>query len=201
MSTTGPGYGSAVGEQVSPLPPGTQAPAFTLPRSSHASVSLADLRGRRAILLFYPADWEPVSQEQLTVCQDYLDEFARLGGSLLAVSTDHVWCHAAFARAAGIHFPLLADAHPRGAVSRTYGAYDEKAGVSSRTLFVIDEHGVIGWSRRYPAGVNPGVDGILTALEAMGDTQVRPGWRPNRNDHSQSWRPTHVNGKVVLRID
>ena len=77
------------------------APDFTLPRSSYAAVSLADFRGRRVILVFYPADWEPVSQQQLTLYQDYLAAFSRLGAVLLAISTDHVWCHGAFARAAG----------------------------------------------------------------------------------------------------
>jgi peroxiredoxin len=131
-------------------------------------MSLADVRGRRAVLVFYPADWEPVSNQQLALYQDYLAEFAWRGGSLLAVSTDHIWCHGAFARAAHITYPLLADAHPQGSVSRAYGAYDENAGTSSRTLFVLDEQGVIRWSETYPAGVNPGVDGILTALELMG---------------------------------
>ena len=159
------GYGRAVDERASPLPPGTAAPAFRLPRSPHASVSLADVRGRRGILVFYPADWEPVSQQQLVLYQDYLPQFARLGGSLLGISTDQIWCHGAFARAVGINYPLLADAHPQGAVCRAYGVYDEKAGTSSRSLFVLDEHCVIYWSKTYPAGVNPGVDGILTALE------------------------------------
>jgi peroxiredoxin len=153
--------------QLSPLPPGTPAPDFTLPRSSYDAVSLADVRERRVILVFYPADWEPVSKQQLTLYQDYLDEFARLGAVLLAVSTDHIWCHGAFARAFGIHYPLLADAHPQGAVSRAYGVYDEQAGASSRTIFVLDEYGLIRWSQPYPAAVNPGVDGILTALESM----------------------------------
>ena len=148
------------------------APPFSLPRSSHASVKLADLRGRRGVLVFYPADWEPVSQEQLVLYQEYLGEIARLGGSLIGVSTDHIWCHGAFARAFRINYPLLADAHPQGAVCRAYGVYDEKAEASSRTLFVIDEHGVVRWSRTYPAGVNPGVDGILTALEAMGPLET-----------------------------
>jgi peroxiredoxin len=161
-------YSRGVDERLSPLRPGTAAPAFTLQRSAHASVSLTDVRGRRGILVFYPADWEPVSLEQLVLYQHYLAHFARLGGSLLAVSTDHVWCHGAFARAAGIDYPLLADAHPQGAVSRAYGVYDEKAGACSRSLFVLDEHTVIRWSENYPARVNPGVDGILTALEAMG---------------------------------
>ena len=179
LNTSGSGYGRVVDGQLSPLAPGTAAPAFTLPRSSHASVSLVDVRGCRAVLVFYPADWEPVSQEQLALYQGYLAEFAQLGGSLLAVSTDHIWSHAAFARSAGITYPLLADAHPQGAVSRAYGAYEEKAGASSRTLFVLDEQGVICWSETYPAGVNPGVGGILTALEAMGPIEAgsRGSWK------------------------
>lgn len=168
-------------EQLSPLPPGTVAPAFILPRSSHASITLADVRGRRAILVFYPADWEPVSQEQLALYQDYLAEFARRGGSLLAISTDQIWCHVAFARAARINYPLLADAHPQGAVSRAYGVYDENAGASSRSLFVLDEDGVVRWSKTSPAGVNPGVDGILTALEAMGPIGSGIERKPGRN--------------------
>jgi hypothetical protein len=53
---------------------------------------------------------------------------------LLAISTDHVWCHSAFARAAGLTYPLLADAHPHGVVSRAYGVYDEQTGVSAHAL-------------------------------------------------------------------
>jgi peroxiredoxin len=167
-------------EELSPLPTGTAAPAFTLPLSAYASVSLADVLGRPTVLVFYPADWEPVSEQQLFLYRDYLAEIARLGGALVAVSTDNIWCHHAFARAAGINYPLLADAHPQGAVSRAYGAYDEKAGASSRTLFVLDERGVIRWSNTYPAGVNPGVDGILTALEAMRPMQAGIESTPDR---------------------
>ena len=154
--------------QLSALPAGTPAPDFALPRSPYAAVSLADVRGQRVILVFYPADWEPVSQQQLTLYQEYLAAFARLGAVLLAISTDHVWCHGAFARAAGLSYPLLADAHPHGTVARAYGVYDEQTGLSARTLFVLDEHGVIRWRHTSPAAINPGVDGILTALEALG---------------------------------
>ncbi|MDB5057023.1 MAG: thioredoxin peroxidase [Chloroflexi bacterium] len=157
-----------------PLPPGITAPAFTLPRSSHAAVSLADVRGRRVILAFYPADFEPVSQEQLTLYQSCLVEFGRLGAVLLAVSTDHLWCHGAFARAAGISYPLLSDTHPHGAVSRAYAVYDEQSGLSFRALFVLDEHGIIRWSQSYPAAINPGIDGILSALESMNGEKAGP---------------------------
>ncbi len=150
-----------------PLPPGTPAPDFTLPCSSYASVSLDDLRGHRVILVFYPADWEPVSQQQLTLYQDHVADFARLGAVLLGVSTDSLWCHAAFARAAGIQYPLLTDTRPLGAVCRAYGVYEEQAGTDSRALIVLDEHGVIRWSRTYSAAINPGIGDILTALESI----------------------------------
>ena len=183
--------------QLSALPAGTPAPDFTLPRSPYASVSLADVRGRRVILVFYPADWEPVSQQQLTLYQDHLAAFSRLGAVLLAISTDHVWCHGAFARAAGLAYPLLADAHPHGAVSRVYGVYDEQTGLSARTLFVLDEHGVIRWSYTCPTAINPGVDGILTALEALGAPEAgsdgAPGSHP-QPDSSRAPRPRPTGG-------
>lgn len=153
--------------ELKPLAPGTPAPDFTLPRSSYASVSLGDVRGRCAILVFYPADWEPVSQQQLTLYQDHLAEFSERGAALLAVSTDHVWSHGAFARALGITYPLLADAHPNGAVCRAYGVYDEGAGLSARALVALDGSGIVRWSRIYPTAVNPGVGDIITELDFL----------------------------------
>jgi peroxiredoxin len=150
------------------LPAGTRAPDFTLPRSRYASVSLSDFRGQRIVLAFYPADWEPVSREQLILYQEYVPTFQDLGAEVIGISPDGIWCHAAFARDAGIHFPLLADSHSKGAVARAYGAYLKHQELSSRALFVVDEQGLIGWSRTYPSPVNPGVDGILRALEIMG---------------------------------
>jgi peroxiredoxin len=80
---------------------------------------------------------------------------------------DGVWCHEAFAKHRRLHFPLLADFHPKGAVAKQYGAYREQDGVCERALFVIDRQGVIFWSYRSPIAVNPGADGILDALEKL----------------------------------
>jgi alkyl hydroperoxide reductase subunit AhpC len=52
-------------------------------------------------------------------------------------------------------------------VARTYGAYRQQDGVCERALFVIDPEGTITWSYVSPIGVNPGADGILSALEAL----------------------------------
>jgi peroxiredoxin len=156
-------------ERPTPLPAGTRAPDFALPRSAHASVSLRDFRGRRVVLAFYPADWEPVSREQLALYGEYLPAFRELRAEVVGISTDGIWSHAAFARELGIRFPLLCDSHPKGAVARTYGVYPERKGLSGRALFVVDELGTICWSRSYPVLVNPGVDGILCALEPMAE--------------------------------
>jgi peroxiredoxin len=154
-------------ELPTPLSAGTPAPDFTLPRSRHASVSLRDFRGRRLVLAFYPADWEPVSREQLALYQEYSPAFQDLRAEVVGISTDGIWSHAAFARVVGIRFPLLADSHPKGEVARAYGVYLERKDTSNRALFVVDEGGIIRWSRAYPAPVNPGVDGILCALEPV----------------------------------
>jgi peroxiredoxin len=155
-------------EQPTPLPAGTLAPGFTLPRSRHESVSLRGFRGRRVVLVFYPADWEPVSREQLALYQEYVPTFEGLRARVIGISTDEIWSHEAFAGDAGLRFPLLADSHPKGAVARAYGTYVEHEGLSCRALFVVDGGGVIRWSQACPTSVNPGVDGILRALEVMG---------------------------------
>jgi peroxiredoxin len=160
-------------EQPTPLPPGTPAPDFNLPRSRHASVSLRDFRGRRVVLVFYPADWEPVSREQLAFYQEYAPTLKNLCADLLGISTDGIFSHAAFGQESGIRFPLLADSHPKGAVARSYGVYLEREESGSRALFVLDERGTIHWSQAYPTPVNPGVDGILCALEAMDSAESK----------------------------
>jgi peroxiredoxin len=66
-----------------------------------------------------------------------------------------------------LHFPLLADFHPKGAVAQRYGAYRESDGFCDRALFVIDSQGTIFWSYCSPIAVNPGAEGILEALDKL----------------------------------
>lgn len=149
------------------LKPGTLAPAFTLHTTADQTVSLSDFRGHPVILAFYPADWSPVCGDQMAVYNEILPEFRKHRAVLLGISVDGVWCHDAFAQSRRLHFPLLADFEPKGAVARLYGAYRPKDGTSERALFVIDGDGVIRWSYLSPIGINPGADGILEALESL----------------------------------
>jgi peroxiredoxin len=146
---------------------GTAAPDFELKSTPDQSVRLSDFHGRPAILAFYPADWSPVCTDQMALYNEVLPEFARFHAVLFGISIDHAWCHVAFAQSRNLHFPLLADFHPKGEVAQAYGVYNDDIGMSERALFVLDGEGTIHWSYVSPIGVNPGADGILAALESL----------------------------------
>jgi peroxiredoxin len=158
---------TAQDEPSSALKPGTPAPDFTLQSTPDHSVSLSEFRGQPVILAFYPADWSPVCGDQMALYNEILPEFRRFHAELLGLSVDGVWCHAAFAQDRKLRFPLLADFEPKGAVAKRYGVYRRPDGTSERALFVLDAQGMIRWSYVSPVGINPGADGILTALEAL----------------------------------
>ena len=149
------------------LTPKTPAPNFTLNATPDQKVSLSDFRGKPVVLAFYPADWSPVCGDQMALYNEILPEFHRHQATLIGISVDGAWCHAAFAANRKLHFPLLSDFEPKGAVARAYGAYRPVEGTTERALFVIDEQGLIYWSYLSPVGVNPGADGILEALESL----------------------------------
>jgi peroxiredoxin len=149
------------------LAAGTAAPDFELRSTPDQLLRLSELRGKPVILAFYPADWSPVCGDQMALYNEMHQEFAEFKAQLIGISVDGVWCHAAFAKARKLRFPLLADFEPKGAVSRAYGAYRTGEGVSERALFVLDADGVIRWSYLSPVAVNPGADGIFKALEAL----------------------------------
>ena len=159
-------------EPSSALQPGTPAPGFTLHSTPDQSVSLSELRGQPVILAFYPADWSPVCGDQMALYNEILPEFGRFHAELIGISVDGVWSHAAFARDRKLHFPLLADFEPKGAVAKMYGVYRRHEGTSERALFVLDAQGIIRWSYVSPVGINPGADGILTALEALKTEEI-----------------------------
>ena len=149
------------------LSAGTPAPDFSLHSTPDQSVRLSEFRGQPVVLAFYPADWSPVCGDQMALYNEMLSEFQELGAELLGISVDGVWCHAAFCRDRNLHFPLLADFEPKGAVAKLYGVYRQSEGVCERALFVINAEGIIHWSYVSPVGVNPGAAGILSALEEL----------------------------------
>jgi len=163
----------AISSRAAALEAGTRAPEFKLHSTPDQMVALSDFHGSPLILAFYPADWSPVCGDQMALYNEILSEFHRFKAILVGISVDGSWCHAAFAKDRKLHFPLLADFEPKGAVARTYGVYRADDGVTERALFVIDAEGTIRWSYVSPIGINPGADGILAALEDLAPAQEK----------------------------
>lgn len=153
------------------LQKGEKAPEFTLYATPDQKLKLSQLKGKKVILAFYPADWSPVCGDQMALYNEMLKYFHKYNAELIGISVDSKWCHLAFAQDRKLHFPLLADFEAKGAVSRLYDAYDEEEGQSKRVLYVLDEEGIVHWSYESPVGMNPGADGIMDALEDLINSQ------------------------------
>lgn len=144
------------------------APDFSLFATPDQQVKLSEFKGvSNVVLAFYPADWSPVCSDEMALYNEMLKFFKEYDAQLIGISVDSKWCHMSFSQSRNLHFPLLADFEPKGAVAKSYGVYDEKEGECERALFVIDKNGVISWSYLSPVAVNPGADGILDALENL----------------------------------
>jgi len=127
------------------LSPGELAPGFTLPDADGNEVSLADYRGRRVIVYFYPAAATPGCTKQACDFRDNLSSFGREGFAVLGISPDKPAKLAKFRDDQGLSFPLLSD--PDRQVLSAYGAFGEKTMYGKkvtgviRSTFVIDAEG------------------------------------------------------------
>ena len=129
------------------LSPGDTAPDFTLTSDTGEQVSLADLRGRKVIVYFYPAAMTPGCTTQACDFSESLDSLKGAGYEVLGVSKDAPAKLAKFRERDALTLTLLSDEDL--AVHRAYGAYGEKKlygkiveGVL-RSTFVVDEDGTV----------------------------------------------------------
>jgi thioredoxin-dependent peroxiredoxin len=124
---------------------GDVAPDFCLDGTGGRTYCLHDHRGEPVLLVFYPADNSPVCTQQLRSYSEDLNEFEKLGATVLCLSPQDVSSHEAFATAQGLRLPLLADEDK--AVGRAYGIVGP-LGFYRRSVFVVDGKGVIRFARR-----------------------------------------------------
>ncbi len=126
---------------------GTKAPEFTLPDQDGQLHSLADYRGRKIILYFYPKDNTPGCTRQAQNFATLHPQFTEKGAVILGVSKDSVDSHKKFASKYDLPFTLLSD--PGLDTLKAYGVWQEKTSFGKtslgvvRTTYLIDEAGVI----------------------------------------------------------
>jgi peroxiredoxin Q/BCP len=130
-----------------PLSVGDPAPDFSLPDGKGNIVRLADLKGKRVVLYFYPRDNTPGCTKEACNFRDTYPEFQGKDVVILGVSTDDAKSHEKFTTKFDLPFPLLTD--EEGKVATTYDSYGLKKFLGkefmgiSRNTFVIGTDGRI----------------------------------------------------------
>ncbi|MET7436679.1 thioredoxin-dependent thiol peroxidase [Streptomyces sp. NPDC004082] len=129
------------------LQPGDTAPAFTLPDADGNEVSLADHKGRKVIVYFYPAALTPGCTKQACDFTDNLDVLAGAGYDVIGVSPDAPEKLAKFRDKENLRVTLVGD--PDKTVLQAYGAYGEKMNYGRtyvgviRSTVIVDEDGKV----------------------------------------------------------
>src|SRR5215510_6160640 len=147
---------------------GQVAPDFTLLNQDKQEVKLSDFVGKKnVVLIWYPLDWSPVCTNEHACFVNDMKQFETLDAEVLGVSVDSVWSHKAYAEKMHINYSLLADFHPKGAMSEKYGVYLPDKGITGRAIFIIDKGGKVAWAKNYDIPVVPDVKEVATALAGV----------------------------------
>lgn len=125
---------------------GTPAPLFELTDQNGVSFSSATLIGQKnLVVLFYPFAFTGTCTGELCAIRDDLNAFQNEDVQLVAISCDSRHTQRAFSEAEGYKFPVLSDFWPHGAVSTTFGVFDDTRGCAVRGTFIIDKEGILRW--------------------------------------------------------
>ncbi|OPZ81963.1 MAG: Alkyl hydroperoxide reductase subunit C [bacterium ADurb.Bin429] len=165
---------------------GQFAPSFVMDASGGQHVTLEQYRGRWLVLLFYPRDFTFICPTELLAFSEAQPEFRALNAEVLAVSTDSAFVHDAWVATppeqggvGPLTFPLAADV--THAVSRSYGVYDARQGLSLRAIFIVDPEGRVQYQVVHNLNVGRNVDEVLRVLAGMQTGGLCPvNWRPGQ---------------------
>ena len=147
---------------------GQTAPDFTLQNQDKKEVKLSDFTGRKnVVLMWYPLDWSPTCTNEHACFVNDMKKFETLDAEVLGISVDSVWSHKAFADKMGIKYSLLADFHPRGAVSQKYGVFLADKGITGRAIAIVNKAGKIAWFKNYDILVVPDLKEVSAALSQV----------------------------------
>lgn len=149
---------------------GDRAPEFSLPTASGAMVSLADFRGKKAVVLFfYPKDSSPACTLEACSFRDSYEVLAEAGAEVIGVSADSARSHERFAGRLHLPFPLLSDAD--GSLRKLYGVPKTFGLFPGRVTYLIDKQGIIRHiysSQFLPMGHAGKMLAALKAIQAEG---------------------------------
>ena len=144
---------------------GQKAPEFTLADQDKKEVKLSDYAGKKnVVLMWYPLDRSPTCTNEHVCFVNEMKSFESLDAQVLGVSVDSTWSHKAYADKMNIKYPLLADFHPKGAMSDKYGVYMADKGITGRAIAIVGRDGNVAWFKNYELGEVPDVKEVASAL-------------------------------------
>ena len=124
------------------LKAGDQAPSFATVDDSGNAVKLADLKGKRVVLYFYPKDNTPGCTQQACAFRDSYPDFGEKNAVIFGVSPDSAKSHQSFRGKFDLPFPLLIDQDH--AIAEAYGVWREKSMYGRKYMGILRSHFVIG---------------------------------------------------------
>lgn len=125
---------------------GQSAPDFSLRNQHGQTVSLADMRGTKSVVvLFYPWAFSRVCSGELSEIRDHIGDLSNEASTLVAISCDAMYSLRVLADRDGLGFSLLSDFWPHGEVARSYGVFDKELGIAGRATFIVDKDGIVRW--------------------------------------------------------
>jgi len=142
---------------------GDAAPELTLPTQSGEQITLADYRGKRALVVFfYPKDGTPVCTKEACAFRDAYEDFVEAGAVVIGVSGDSATRHQAFAANHRLPFVLVSDKD--GKARRAFGVPKSLRLLPGRVTYVIDKEGIVRhvFSSQFAAGRH-----VKEALDAI----------------------------------
>jgi alkyl hydroperoxide reductase subunit AhpC len=156
------------------------APPFALrgvQAGAERTVTLAELRGRWVVLVFYPADFTFVCPTEIRGFQQRLSELRAKQAEVVAIGVDDLASHRAWAEElGGVSFPLLSD--PGGQVCRAYGVLDAAEGRPFRATVIVSPEGRIAHLLVSPMNVGRSVEETVRVLDALQTGRLCPAdWR------------------------
>jgi thioredoxin-dependent peroxiredoxin len=144
---------------------GARAPELVGSDAQGAPVRLSDVKGRPAIVYFYPKDETPGCTKQACALRDAFTQFESAGVTIFGVSRDSEESHRAFRTAHKLPFPLVAD--EAGKAQAAYGVPSKVPGIAARVSFLVGRDGKI--AQVWP-DVDPAMhaEQVLAAAKALG---------------------------------
>tara|TARA_B100001750_G_C15028961_1_gene360839 strand:- start:30 stop:497 length:468 start_codon:yes stop_codon:yes gene_type:complete len=154
-----------------PAEVGHEAPELTLVNNQRQPVTLADLKGTPAVLVFFPGAFTGGCQQEACTFRDAMSEYNDLGVQVYGISVDSFFVQNAFVKENELNFPFLSD-YSRKTIEDFGIPVENFAGMpgyttSKRAVFLLDKDGVVRYSTAVAPPEQPDFDEIKAAVKNL----------------------------------